>query len=162
VSARDGGRRTGQAAQLSVTVQRAVPQAPAAALVRRWVQRAAAGRRCHGELTVRIVDEAEGRSLNRRWRGKRQATNVLSFPYAPQPGPAVLGDIVLCAPVVEREAQSQGKQALAHWAHLVVHGTLHLLGHDHQEAAAAACMEALEAEILQGLGFPHPYHAPPA
>ncbi|TVQ89882.1 MAG: rRNA maturation RNase YbeY [Chromatiaceae bacterium] len=182
------------------------------------------------ELTIRIVDEAEGASLNQRYRDRAGATNVLAFPFEPPPGlelaatsapvPAglphlagppdptdprdqadladlawdpgvvavadwhgnadqptpdaappcvpdlsgLLGDLVICAPVVQREATAQGKPARAHWAHLTVHGILHLLGYDHTEPAAAATMEALETAILDGLGFPPPYEtddAPP-
>lgn len=120
------------------------------------------------ELTLRIVDEVEGAELNRRYRGRRGATNVLSFPFELPPGldpdaarqlPTLLGDLVLCAPVVAREAAEQRKPPHAHWAHLVVHGLLHLLGHDHNEAAEAIRMEALETAILRGLGFPPPYEA---
>lgn len=132
--------------------------------VRRWVAAALGGRGEPVELTVRIVDAEEGRALNAAYRGRDAPTNVLSFPYEPVPGVpvALLGDIVLCAPVVAREAREQGKDLGAHYAHLVVHGTLHLLGHDHQEAAEAAAMEALEARILRGLGYADPYLMPEA
>jgi probable rRNA maturation factor len=124
----------------------------------RWARAALAG---HGRslLTVRIVGETEGATLNRRWRGKRGATNVLSFPGTAVPGggPDLLGDIVICAPVVDREARQQGKPRAAHWAHMVVHGTLHLLGYDHESRAQAAVMEALEARLLARLGVENPY-----
>ncbi|HET6566237.1 MAG TPA: rRNA maturation RNase YbeY [Xanthomonadales bacterium] len=110
-------------------------------------------------ITIRIVDEAESAELNRQYRQKTGATNVLSFP-ADLPDEVdlpLLGDLVICAPLVESEAGAQGKAVTAHWAHLVVHGTLHLLGYDHIEAAEAEEMESLEARLLQQLGFPDPY-----
>jgi probable rRNA maturation factor len=125
-----------------------------------WAARALEGRREGVELTIRVVDEAESADLNRRFRGRDAPTNVLSFPFEPPPGlpqTGLLGDLVICAPVVEREAREQGKDLEAHWAHMVVHGILHLLGYDHQEDAQAAGMEALESRILTGLGFPPPY-----
>ncbi len=112
------------------------------------------------ELTIRVVDEAEMATLNAAYRHKEGSTNVLSFPYeaaAPGVAPELLGDVVICAPVVAREAAVQGKAVLAHWAHMVVHGVLHLQGYDHQQARAALAMERLETEILNGLGFPDPY-----
>jgi probable rRNA maturation factor len=110
-------------------------------------------------LTVRIVGRAEGARLNRRWRGKPGATNVLSFPGMELPGngPDLLGDIVICAPVVDGEAQTQGKSRAAHWAHMVVHGVLHLLGYDHESQAQAAVMESLEVKLLARLGVDNPY-----
>lgn len=128
-----------------------------------WVSAAveAAG---HGadvvELTIRIVEDAESAALNQRYRGRPGSTNVLSFPFDAPPGAPdsdLLGDLVICAPVVVRESAEQGKSAVAHWAHMVVHGTLHLLGFDHEEDAQAADMEALETRILTGLGFSAPY-----
>jgi conserved hypothetical protein TIGR00043 len=107
------------------------------------------------EITIRIVNEAEGRQLNHDYRHKDYATNVLSFVY--ETAPVVLGDLVLCAPVVTREAQEQGKSAMAHYAHLIVHGVLHLQGYDHENNADAAVMEAREIEIVTGLGFANPY-----
>jgi probable rRNA maturation factor len=112
------------------------------------------------EQTIRIVDEAESRLLNREYRGRDKPTNVLSFPAELPPGLLdyqCLGDLVICAPVVEREALEQGKRAQAHWAHLVVHGMLHLQGMDHQTETEAAEMEALEIEILHTLGHTNPY-----
>jgi probable rRNA maturation factor len=111
------------------------------------------------ELTIRIVDEDESRELNATYRGKDSATNVLSFAFdAPAGVPvAILGDLVICGPVVEREASEQGKPVIAHWAHMVVHGTLHLLGYDHVEEDEALIMESLERDILLGLGFQDPY-----
>ena len=114
-----------------------------------------------GELVVRIVDEEEGAALNQQYRQKRGATNVLSFPFEAPPGiPAEelpLGDLVICAPVIAREAVEQQKTEVAHWAHMVVHGMLHLLGMDHITSAEAEEMERCEIEILQQLGFDNPY-----
>jgi probable rRNA maturation factor len=127
--------------------------------VRRWVDCALEGRRPAAELAVRIVDEAEITALNRRYRGKDGATNVLSFPFDAMPGVETeqLGDIVVCAPVVAAEAVTQRKSPEAHWAHIVIHGVLHLLGHDHHREEAAQEMEALEIRLLASLGFPDPY-----
>jgi probable rRNA maturation factor len=111
------------------------------------------------EVTVRFVDEAEGRELNARYRGKDTPTNVLSFPYAPPPEMA--GDLVVCAPVVLREAAEQGKAPEAHFAHLIVHGMLHLQGYDHESDADTASMEQKEREILAVLGYPDPYASEP-
>jgi probable rRNA maturation factor len=110
-------------------------------------------------VVVRVCDEAESRRLNHDYRGRDSATNVLSFPYEAMPGVGVdhVGDLVICAPVVAREAVEQGKAVDAHWAHMVVHGMLHLQGYDHENDREAAEMEALESAILQGLGFPEPY-----
>ena len=133
---------------------------PDARHIRRWARAALAGRRDQTEITVRVVGEAEGRRLNERWRGRPDATNVLSFPAAELAvEPRALGDIAVCAPVIKREARTQGKSPAAHWAHLVIHGVLHLLGHDHERRRDAAVMEALEARILARLGFPDPYLA---
>jgi probable rRNA maturation factor len=132
---------------------------PERAQIRTWVRAALRGRRAAAELTVRIVDEAEGTALNTRYRGRGGPTNVLSFPFEGIPGVdlPLLGDIVICAPVVRREAAEQGKPEPAHWAHVVVHGALHLLGHDHIDAEEARAMEAMERQILAGLGYPDPY-----
>lgn len=109
-----------------------------------------------GQITVRIVDAEEGQALNRDYRGKDYATNVLSFPY--DTDPVVCGDLVICAPVVEREAHEQGKPLHAHYAHLVVHGLLHLQGYDHETGEQdAIAMEARERAVLQSLGFDDPY-----
>jgi probable rRNA maturation factor len=113
---------------------------------------------CNAEITVRIVDEAEGRSLNRSYRGKDYATNILTFGYAGPPHLAA--DLLLCAPVVAREAREQGKTLARHYAHLLVHGTLHAQGWDHeQDAQQAQAMEARETDILRRLGWPAPYRA---
>jgi probable rRNA maturation factor len=126
---------------------------PASAQVRRWV-RAALG--VSGEITVRIVGATEARTLNRRFRGQDRSTNVLAFPYVSSRR-VVHGDIVLCAPVIAREALAQGKTLEAHFAHLIVHGVLHLRGHDHARRRDTARMEALEKRLLAKLGYPDPY-----
>jgi probable rRNA maturation factor len=120
--------------------------------VARWVRAALS---VPGQLTVRIVDAEEGRALNRDYRGKDYATNVLTFDY--ERAPVVLADLVLCAPVVEAEAREQGIAVEAHYAHLLVHGTLHAQGHEHDDGAHAALMEALESKILLALDWPDPY-----
>lgn len=125
---------------------------PAPARLRRWAIAALGGR--GGEVTLRVVGAAESRTLNARYRGKDQPTNVLSFPSE---APGVLGDLVLCAPVVAREARAQGKPPAAHWAHMVVHGVLHLAGFDHIRPADAKVMEGRERAILARLSFPDPY-----
>lgn len=140
-------------------------QGPASTHLQRWVDAAlaAAGGTTDWELTVRIVDAAEMQSLNRCYRGVDRPTNVLAFEADLPAGVdfPLLGDIVICAPVVAREAAEQGKPATAHWAHMTVHGTLHLLGYDHQSSAEADEMEQLEAAILADLGFPNPYDTTP-
>ena len=113
------------------------------------------------EMTVRIVDEAESHELNLTYRGKDRPTNVLSFPFEcpDEVELPLLGDLVICRQVVEREAVEQEKPLMAHWAHMVVHGSLHLLGYDHVEDNEAEEMESLETQIMQGLGFDDPYLA---
>jgi probable rRNA maturation factor len=147
-------KKNEQAGRLSLSVQYAVREAsmPSRAEVRRWVRAAHPGA---AELTVRFVDAEEGRQLNAQYRGKDHATNVLSFPYAREP--VLAGDLVLCLPVVLREAATQGKTAAAHFAHLVVHGMLHLQGYDHENSAEARRMEQKERDILASLGYPDPY-----
>lgn len=108
-----------------------------------------------GEITVRIVDAEEGRMLNREYRSKDYATNVLTFDY--QHEPLVMADLILCAPVVEQEAKAEGKPLLAHYAHLLVHGTLHAQGYDHETARQARVMEPRESALLLSLGFADPY-----
>jgi len=118
----------------------------------RWARAALVG---GGEVTIRLVDADEGRALNAEYRGKDYATNVLSFPYDTEP--VVLGDLVICPEVVAREAAEQNKPLAAHYAHLTVHGMLHLQGWDHENDEEAQSMEDEEREILAGLGFPDPY-----
>jgi probable rRNA maturation factor len=132
---------------------------PAVAKLRHWARSALAGRRRDAELAIRIVDAAESQALNRRYRGKDTPTNVLAFPaeLPPELELPLLGDLVICREVVEAEAAEQAKPLDAHWAHMVIHGTLHLVGYDHETADEAATMEALEAEILAELGWPNPY-----
>jgi probable rRNA maturation factor len=120
-----------------------------------------------GEITIRVVDEAESQALNHDYRGKHYPTNVLSFPFelpegmpeemSAELGDGIIGDLAICAPVVIREAHEQGKLTEAHWAHMVVHGVLHLLGHDHIDDEGADIMEALEVRVLSDLGYPNPY-----
>ena len=140
---------------------------PEADAINAWVSRAvvAAGVSRDREVSVRIVSAEEIRRLNRDYRGKDKPTNVLSFPTGPVEGlpadqPVPLGDIVVCAAVVAGEADAQGKRPADHWAHMLVHGTLHLLGFDHQEDAEAAEMEGKETAILTGHGVPDPYGEP--
>ncbi len=153
--------------RLDVSVGYAVPRAglPAAVSFRKWVAAALDGRIREADLAIRIVDAKEGRALNRHYRGKDSATNVLSFPADIADGVKLpkgvkmplLGDLVLCAPVIAREAREQGKPLAAHYAHLTVHGALHLLGWDHGDEREADCMEQLERGILAGLGIEDPY-----
>ena len=150
---------------LDVAVSYACPRkgVPAATSFRRWVALALDSRIREADLALRIVDEEEGRAFNRHYRGKDYATNVLSFPAERPPGLPknakfpLLGDLVICAPVVAKEAASQNKPLAAHYAHLTVHGCLHLLGWDHEDDADAHAMEQLEREILAGLGIADPY-----
>lgn len=111
------------------------------------------------EVTIRLVNEDESAELNHQYRGKDSPTNVLSFPFEAPPGISIplLGDLVICAAVVAREAREQGKTPAAHWAHMVVHGMLHLQGYDHEDDAEAEAMEALETRLLHTLGFADPY-----
>ncbi len=124
-----------------------------------WAVAAMEGRKKTASLTVRMVDQEEGAELNSRYRGLSGSTNVLSFPFdVPEfVGSAEIGDIVVCAPVVMGEARVLQKTPEQHWAHMVVHGCLHLLGYDHQSISEAGIMEGMEAEILGRLGYPHPY-----
>jgi probable rRNA maturation factor len=131
------------------------PWAPAPASLRRWARLAAGDRR--GELGIRVVGSQESRALNERWRGRPQPTNVLSFPAARSLRGKQLGDLVVCAPVVAREAREQGKALREHWAHMIVHGTLHLLGFEHERAADAKRMEGRERALLARLGIADPY-----
>ncbi len=147
--------------ELDIGVSYALPRRglPAATSFRRWATVALQGRVKRADLALRIVDEREGRALNRHYRGKDYATNVLSFPADLPEGVElpILGDIVLCAPVVAREAREQGKALHHHYAHLTVHGVLHLLGFDHEDEREAEAMELLERQILASLGIDDPY-----
>lgn len=124
-----------------------------------WFEQAVRAARPQAEVTIRIVDEGESQSLNRDYRGKDKPTNVLSFPFDAPPGVEIdlLGDLIVCRQVVEQEAQQQGKALMDHWAHMVVHGSLHLLGYDHIEDDEAEQMEALERELLAAMGVSDPY-----
>jgi probable rRNA maturation factor len=132
---------------------------PAQSLLKLWVRAAIGAQRRSAEVSLRIVDEAEMSELNGRYRGKPQPTNVLSFPVELPPEVKLphLGDIVICAAVVEREAREQHKTATDHWAHMLIHGTLHLLGFDHIDATEAEIMESMEIEILKTLNIVNPY-----
>ena len=145
--------------QLDVSVSYGVPRAgiPSAASFRKWAAAAAEGRILRADVAIRVVGEKEGRALNHRYRGKDYATNVLSFPTELPEGVnlPLLGDLVICAPVVAKEAQAQGKAPNAHYAHLTVHGVL--LGLDHDDEREAEAMERIEREILADLGLPDPY-----
>ena len=124
-----------------------------------WAEAAVGSHRDEAEISLRIVDTEEGAELNQQWRQKQGPTNVLSFPseLPAELELPLLGDLVVCAPVVEREAGEQKKSLQAHWAHMIIHGTLHLLGYDHIGDSEAEAMEALETEIVKSLGFPDPY-----
>ncbi len=151
--------------RLRVNVQYAHAGAdvPSKASIAKWARAALKGHASEEvELVVRIVDETEGAALNRRYRHKAGPTNVLSFSYeSPVPQgtaePALLGDIVICGPVVAREARSQGKDVAAHWAHMVVHGIMHLRGYDHIHDTDTKIMEEMETQVVRRLGFPDPY-----
>lgn len=151
--------------RLDVAINYAVPRSgiPAAVSFRKWVAAALDSRIREADLAIRIVGTREGRALNKHYRGKDYATNVLSFPAdLPESLPEgvrlpLLGDLVICAPVVAREAREQNKPVAAHYAHLTVHGALHLLGWDHEDKCDAECMEQLERDILATLGIADPY-----
>jgi probable rRNA maturation factor len=157
---------------VNVELQQAcdVGSVPEPAVIRRWVEASIRAADCEGddgrdcEIVVRIVDEEESRDLNNRYRRKNAATNVLAFPAneaalrgLPPEARRALGDLAICGPVVEREAIEQGKPVGSHWGHLLVHGTLHLLGYDHQTDAEAAEMERLEVQIMADQGVDDPY-----
>ena len=145
--------------RLNLSVQYACNQGglPSRPQIRAWVRAALdVDEKRGGQITIRFVEPEEGQSLNSDYRGKDYATNVLTFPYDTEP--TVCGDIVICAPVVAREAAEQGKPLAAHYAHLVMHGVLHLLGHDHETSDAdAETMEAHERRLLASFGLPDPY-----
>ncbi len=141
---------------LAVQYASAVQNVPTRAQFRRWVRAAQQG---DVQVSLRIVDEAEGQELNRNFRGKDYPTNVLTFVYDDEA--PLYGDIVICAPVVEREAREQNKELVAHYAHLTVHAVLHLQGYDHENEHDAAEMEQRETAILAKLGYPDPYSVAP-
>jgi probable rRNA maturation factor len=146
-------------ADIAVQIARGVGASPRAAELRRWAQAARNATGSDGELCIRIVGETEMAELNERFRQHEGTTNVLSFEGAVQPdgNARLLGDVVICAPVVRREAAAQGKRPADHFAHLVVHGVLHLAGYDHVAAREARVMERREVAILAELGIADPY-----
>lgn len=146
---------------LNIDIQRAcsLKSIPSDEKFQHWSEATIKGRTTATELNIRIVEEHEITALNSQYRGKKKSTNILSFPFnavTPEPMP-ILGDIVICAPLVFREAQEQSKSIESHWAHLVVHGILHLLGYDHDRDNDAKIMETLESEILTKMNYPEPY-----
>lgn len=140
--------------RLKLTVQVASLESdiPASKQIKKWVN---AALRVETEVTIRFVDEEEGRMLNSAYRGKDYATNVLTFPLSEEPH--LMGDIIICTPVVAQEAKAQNKSLEAHYAHLTVHGVLHLHGYDHETEEQAALMESIEVTTLQNLGYANPY-----
>ena len=132
---------------------------PSDAAFRKWTEAALGERLDKAELVIRIVDEAEIRTLNREYRGMDKPTNVLSFPsdLPPEVESDLLGDLIISAPVVQREAREQDKSLQAHWAHMVIHGVHHLIGFEHETDRQALEMETWERSLLEGLGFPDPY-----
>lgn len=150
-------RRSSVRARIAVQFAGAARGVPSAARVRAWARAAlpsCGGAACRAEIVLRVVGAAEGRRLNLRYRGRDYATNVLTFVYSRVP---LRGDLVLCAPVIAREAREQDKTRFAHYAHMIVHGVLHLRGFDHDRASRAARMEAAERRILRALGHGDPY-----
>ena len=144
----------GRRSAFSVQIASTAAGIPSTRKLRHWARHAL---RSDARVTVRVVGAREGRTLNHRYRGRDYATNVLTFAYPG--GPVLAGDIALCAPVIDREARAQGKTLEAHYAHLLVHGLLHLQGHDHRRRRDAERMEALETRILKRLGYADPYRA---
>ncbi len=146
--------------KLLVDIQNATAETvPTEQDIQRWISATLAGRDIDTEISVRLVGQNEMATLNQNYRGKPGATNVLSFPAELPADLALplLGDIVICAPLVSAEATAQNKSELAHWAHLIIHGTLHLLGYDHIEQSEAVTMETRETEVLAALNYPCPY-----
>lgn len=128
----------------------------------RWIRAALKGRHSGTtEINIALLEEPSARAVNRQYRSKDHATNVLSFPYEPLPGEksVLLGDLALCPAVIAREARQQSKRLRDHYAHMTIHGVLHLLGHDHQTSAGAARMETIERRVLEGFGIADPYSA---
>jgi probable rRNA maturation factor len=157
------GRPPAIAGGVTVHLRRATRRGwmPGVAALERWTTLALGRRARGGELSVLFVGPARSRSLNRRYRGRDHSTNVLSFPAAQRsPGQRLaLGDLVICPQLLRREARAQGKSMRAHWMHLVIHGTLHLIGYDHQRPAEAQRMERREARLLRSLGVADPYRS---
>ena len=144
---------------LDLQLATAARDLPTAAHFERWILATLEGRRERAALTVRLVDPEEGRALNLQYRGLDRPTNVLSFPSSATERAltGALGDLVICATVVAAEARAQRKAPAAHWAHMVVHGVLHLHGYDHESGREARAMEGVEVEILRGFGYQNPY-----
>ncbi|MBQ4891478.1 rRNA maturation RNase YbeY [Shewanella sp. MMG014] len=142
--------------QIAVNDPQAIPTQEAFEL---WVRTAIGNTMAQAELTIRIVENTESQQLNHTYRGKDKPTNVLSFPFDAPPGVELplLGDLIIAAEVVELEAKQQNKPLVAHWAHMVIHGCLHLLGYDHIIDSEAEEMESLETQLIEGLGFSNPY-----
>ncbi len=146
--------------QIDVEVNSSSTKIPSVENIELWIRAALQSDELNqAEVSVYVVDEAESQELNAQYRGKDKPTNVLSFPadIPDEIGIPLLGDLVVCAPVVEREALEQGKSLEAHWAHMLIHGTLHLLGYDHIDDDEADVMEALETRLITQLNFPAPY-----
>jgi probable rRNA maturation factor len=145
-----------------IVIQRATSHSniPSRYYFQRWIDLVLDSEKKKGEITIRIVDEKESKQLNHRYRHKNKPTNVLSFPFEDSQyfKLSALGDLVICAPVIEKEAYQQNKNMLAHWAHMVIHGTLHLLGYDHVKENEAEIMEKKEILLLERIGFENPYH----
>ena len=148
-------RRNRPALRLAVQYATRSRSVPTEKQIGKWVR---AALRADAEVTVRLVDTSEGRELNRTYRGRDYATNVLTFVMSEKP--PYEGDLALCAPVVTKEARAQRKDTIAHYAHLTVHGILHLQGYEHEDERDALEMERLETRILRRLGYPDPYSAP--
>ncbi len=155
-------QKTVPSQQIAIDVQQAYQSGvlPATEDFQLWVEAALVKDNLATEMVIRIVDTEESQSLNRQYRNKNKPTNVLSFPFEPPPEVEInyLGDLVICAPIVQREAAEQGKTERAHWAHMVVHGVLHLQGYDHIKNTEAELMESLEIDILTSLNFTDPYN----
>jgi probable rRNA maturation factor len=145
--------------ELELQIASSIKTLPHPAQFREWISMALWQRVDTAEITIRIVDEEESKQLNEQYRHKEGPTNVLSFAYDPMPGivSRFLGDIIICAPIVEKESYEYNKPLLAYWAHMVIHGALHLLGYDHTEAADAREMQGSETDLLVRLGYPPPY-----
>ncbi|HKQ30613.1 MAG TPA: rRNA maturation RNase YbeY [Burkholderiales bacterium] len=146
--------------RVDVQVATAIDGLPSRTALAGWARAALTGlRRRRVSVTLRLIGKRESTTLNGRFRRKHKPTNVLSFPFDAPPGTRsdLLGDVAICVEVVRREARDQGKPERAHWAHMVVHGIMHLRGYDHHDDKQAAVMEAKETRILRGLGFPNPY-----
>lgn len=151
--------RTSAAARIEIQYACRHPDCPSEQQLQAWLAPVLELAPGDATLCIRLVEAGESRRLNRQYRGRDAATNVLSFPFESPPGLTlpILGDLVICAEVLAREYAEQGKTAEAHWAHILTHGVLHLLGHDHQEEQEAAAMEGLERALLARLGFADPY-----